>query len=404
MLGCDLSALAPARDGWLMLALEPLLTPPDAPSDDSAPPIPNITDGRFHGARLDLTGMDLGDYLAKMQSTYRLGPKVVMHLTGKREAISSPIVLKGTTLVLYFEEPEKDSERLTIRLGNVSSPMPLIDVQNGSVEVIGGVLRTMDVATAHVSHLIRVKGGDIKLYRTRLEGPHLTMPEGYRAAIELIGSGDPSPEKMRSCALNECVVLSARGGILLGGVGCRLLLRQSVVVSGTEGLQLMPGPECKGKAGMQCLLENVTFACRNAVARLGDGPSASVPTEPVVVQSRDCAYLNPFPGKSSRAGMLVVEGDALGRGLLLWQGRRDGFDRRLYFAAVSVESAPPAVKEGHAPWARLWGSTGLTEPRPELATWLKEFDTKRWLLERLILPVRDAPGANFRLLNIPPKK
>ncbi len=403
LLGCNLSVLPPARDNWLVLALDPSVTPPDPISDDAAPMIPQPGDGRYHGERLDLTGMDLGDYLAKMQSTYRLGPKVVMHLRGKREAISSPIVLKGTSLVLYFEEPEKDGERLSIRLGNVDRPVQLIDVEKGSVEVIGGVLRTMDTVASHVSHLIRVKGGDIRLYRTRLEGPQQSLPEGYRAAVALVGSGDPSPEKLRSCSLNECVVLSSRAGIALEGVGSRLLVRQSVVVAGTEGVQFLPGPDCKGRAGMQCLLENSTFACRGAVARLGDSPSAGMPAEPVIVQSRDCAYLNPFPGKPSHAGLLLVEGDALARGLLVWQGKREGFDKRLYFAVASVDGALPAIKEGPAPWARIWGSYGLAEARPELA-WLKEFDTKRWQLERLILPMRDAPGANFRLLNIPPKK
>jgi serine/threonine-protein kinase len=404
LLGCALAGLPATRDGWLILALEPPLTPPEALADDSVPPIPQINDGKFHGARLDLTGRDLGDYLAKMQSSYGLGPRVVMHLMGKREAISSPIALKGSTLVLYFEEPEKNNEPLAIRLGNQSGAVPLIDVVNGNVEVIGGVLRTTDAATAHVSHLIRVKGGDIKLHRARLEGPQHSLPEGYRSAIALVGSGDPTPERMRSCTLNECVVLSSAGGILLEGVGSRLLVRQSVVVTGTEGLQLMPGPECKGRAGMQCLLENVTFACHSAVVRLGDSPLAGVPTEPVVVQARDCAYLNPFPGKSSRAGMLLVEGDALGRGLLLWQGRREGFDKRLYFSVASADATLPTAKEGHGPWARLWGSAGLAEPRPELANWLKEFDTRRWQLERLIVPMRDPPGANLRLLNIPPKK
>jgi hypothetical protein len=403
LLGCNLSALPAARDSWLTIALEPSLTPPDAISDDAAPPIPQPNDGRYHGERLDLTGGDLGEYLAKMQTSYRLGPRVVMHLRGKRETTSSPIALKGTSLVLYFEEPEKDSERLSIRLGNVDRPVPLIDVENGSVEVIGGVLRTMDTVASHVSHLIRVKGGDIKLYRTRLEGPQQSLPEGYRSAVALVGSGDPSPDKLRSCALNECVVLSSRAGIALESVGSRLLLRQSVVVAGTEGLQFLPGPECKGKAGMQCLLESTTFACRGAVARLGDSPSAGVPTEPVIVQSRDCAYLNPFPGKPSHAGLLLVEGDALARGLLVWQGKREGFDKRLYFTAASVDTALPAVKEGPGPWARLWGSNGLTEARPELA-WLKEFDPKRWHLERLILPLGYGLGANFRLLNIPPKK
>ncbi len=289
-LGCDLSSLPPARDDWIRLALNPSWYPPEAPSDDSAPEIPNPGDNRFHGARLDLTLREnnLGDYLDRIQkSGQKLGPRVVMHLSGNRPVDSSPIRIRGSTLVLYFEEPtEKNAQRLAIRLGRVSEPVPLIDVENGNLEIIGGELRATDLATANISHLIKVNNGDLKLYRTRLEGPQQWSPAGYRSVISFTGSGDPTPERMRSCALNECIVRSNRAGIQINGVGCSLLLRQSVVVAGTDGLQFMPGRECKGRAGMQCSLENVTFACRSAVVRLGDAPAVGIPSEPVMIHSR----------------------------------------------------------------------------------------------------------------------
>jgi hypothetical protein len=191
--------------------------------------------------------------------------------------------------------------------------------------------------------------------------------------------------------------LSSRAGIVLDGVGSRLLVRQSVVVSGTEALHLMPGSACKGKAAMQCSLDHVTFASRNAVLRLGDAPKAGIPAESVVVQSRDCAFLNPFPGKPSKGGLLLVDGNALCRGLLLWQGEHNGFDHRLFFAA---QAAPPDKKEALEAWKRLWGTPGIRESRPELTGRLPEFETQRWPLQRLILPLKDAPGANLKALGI----
>jgi serine/threonine protein kinase len=405
-LGCDLAALPPARDAWPALAFEPALVPADVPVDSGAPEIPNLNDGKFHGARLDLRDVDLGAWLEQLPTRVMLGPRVVLHLAGKGDRLTSPIRLKGSTLVLYFEPPpekDKDPERLSLRLKPTTAPVPLIDVEGGGLEVIGGVLRGADSGSARYSHLVRVKGGDVKLYRTRLEGPQQAVPEGYQAALSFIGSGDPAADKMASCALSECVVVSSRACVLLDGVGTRLHVRQSLLLSGGEALHLMPGAACKGKAGMHCVLENVTLAGRSALVRLGDAPAAGVPAEPIVVQARDCAYLNPFPGKPSKGGMLLSEGDALARGLLLWQGERDGFDARLYFATARA-GALPAAKEGNAPWRRVWGAGGVRSPRAELRFNLRELDGKRWALDRLVLPVNNPPGADMKLLDIPPKK
>ena len=67
---------------------------------------------------------------------------------------------------------------------------------------------------------------------------------------------------------------------------------------------------------------------------------------------------------------------------------------RLFFAAVAANGVPER-KEAYLPaWQRLWGSTGVRAPRPELTSRMLEFDAKRWALERLLLPVvKDPPGS-----------
>ena len=56
----------------------------------------------------DLTRTDLGAHLQKIIASGRkLGPRVVFHLHGSGDRPTTPVRLKGSSLVLYFEPPEK---------------------------------------------------------------------------------------------------------------------------------------------------------------------------------------------------------------------------------------------------------------------------------------------------------
>ena len=160
-------------------------------------------------------------------------------------------------------------------------------------------------------------------------------------------------------------MLSGRDGIQLRGVGARLLLRQSLLVAGGDALHLDPGPAWAGRANAQCVLDHATVAFRRAalhledVARQTDVP----PTEPFVVRSHDCAFLNPFGDKGGPSGMLAYEKAALDHGLLVWQADGDAFGKRLTFAAGPAAALPD--KEDVPPaWTRLWGLTATAIRRP----------------------------------------
>ncbi len=399
-LGCDLSALPPARDGWLALALEPGLLAPDAPMNDGPPDIPMPGDEMFHGARVNLDENDLGRYLEMMKTRATFGPRVVMHLFGKGERATAPIRVKGSTLVLYFEPPADEKTAPPALKPSFPGPGgPLIDVEGGGLVIINGVVRCPD-SGIKLSQVVRVRGGDMRLYRTRIEGPRVTSPEGYVAALSVSGSGDTTgPEKSAVVSLNECVVTSNRTGVEIEGAGVRLHMRHCAVLSGAEALAILPGEKCAGRANVQAVLESCTFAARRAVLRLGDVGEGVVPSMPVQVRTRDCAILNPFAGKPSRAGLLAYEGDALSRGVLMWQSERDAFDPRLHHGAAAAGD-PPDAKEPRAAWHRLWGSTGRSAQRPDLPGSLATFTAKSWPLEALILPLRDGPGAAMSRLGI----
>jgi serine/threonine-protein kinase len=400
-LGCPLEELPVARDTWLSLTYEPFISGPvEMLTDGPLPAIPAPGDNRYHGERLDLNQIDLGAYLANVQKTRQLGPRVVLHLSGKGERPTSPVYVKGTHLVLYFEPAAEDAAALALMITG-REPVKtgaLIEVEDGSLDVINGDLRLPDFPVALVPpYVLKVRGGDLRLHRCQLRGPAQHAPKDYRGLLDLEGSGDTAAGKARTCAVHESVIVSGRTGVSVHGVGTRLVMRNSVLVAGTDALEFDLGSSFQGRANLQCLLEHTTVAAKRAVVHLADSPSANLPAEPLIVQTRECALLNPFAGAPNPAGLLLYDGDALAHGLLVWQSDGDAFDKRLHFGAASMSQALPDKAEGHTVWSRLWGTAGIRRPVLDLAL-TQKFDNDRWQLERLAIPVpRPSPGT-------PPKR
>ncbi len=402
-LGCDATALPAARDNWVPLTNGGfVVTLPDGVADAGAPDVevPSPGDALYHGERLDLDRFDLGDRLRRVQQTTKLGPRVVLRLTGSGERPTSPVRVRGATLVLYFEPPQGDAKPLTLvpRGAATGGQEALIDVEGGDLEVVGGDVRYPDAARPALvlPYLLRARGGDVRVHNTRLQGFLGEPPPDYRGLIALEGSGESAADKARGVAVHESALLSGRGGVHLIGTGARLWLRRSLVVAGTEAVFLdtrASGPA--PRLNLQCLLENSTVAAQQSVARLADAPGAA-PAEPAVVQARANLFLNPFPGAPNRAGLLLFEGDSLTRGLLVWQGEGNVFDARLYFQAADKA---PDQRQPRAAWARTFGASSDRRPLTDVV-WLSAFDPKRPQFEALALPrghrlTSPLPGADL---------
>jgi hypothetical protein len=411
-LGCDLNALPPTRENWAALTFEGFVRPPlDPIADAAAPEPPSAADNLYHGGPLDLSLLeqnpqqDLGAYLRDLQQKKLLAPRVVLLLSGAGEHRITPFHLKGCTLVLYADAPLTltwDGEKSLGQEG-------LIEIENGGLDLININLKLADFPRAATpAYMLKVRG-DLRLYHCRLDGPQQNVSETYRGLIALQGSGGSAPNTTSGCAINESVLVSGRDGVALHGVGARLLVRQSLLVAGGDALHLDPGPKWSGRANMQCVLEQSTVAIRRAVVHLDDAAEATdaPPTEPMVVRSRACAYLNTFADKRGQpGGMLVFEKSALAHGLLVWQGDSDALSKRLTFAAAPA-SALPAKEEGRGAWTRLWGSSGDRRPADDVKP-AKPFDVTPWALDRLALPKPASPenriGADLTLLRIGKKQ
>jgi hypothetical protein len=420
-LGADLAALPPARDNWRGLANERFAVPLiDHLTPGVVPDIPPGDAGTFTGASLTLTAnLDLGDYLQKVQRMQRLGPRVVLHLSGSGSVKTSPVRVEGTTLVLYFQPPKEKAAPLVLTPANGTAGKDgaLIEVENGSLEIDGGAFAYPNYKTAAVPpFVLKVSGGDLRLHGCRLDVPLVTWPDAFRGLVAFAGNGKADLDAASTCAFRDCVLLSPGLGFQVAGPGARLGLQGCLLLAGGDGLHLSPatpaGPRPAGdrvvRPNLCCTLEQTTVAARRAAVLLGDLPEGG---EPVVVQTRGTAFLNPFtegkPAQPARAGLVLCKGEALPRGLLVWQGEGDFYDKRLAFGAAPADG--PAPEQPPTVWARLWGTPGLAQAVTDVApSRVALADLDKPQLELLVLQASTRfkgkpPGIEAGLLKKPAK-
>jgi serine/threonine-protein kinase len=413
-LGCPLESLPTVRESWLMLTYERFLAPAIDPGDGTPPLLPTAAGPPYEGEMIDLSkGEDLGLHLQQLRKTQKFAARVVLHLTGTGERNTSPILVpRGTSLTLYFEPPpETDSPLALVATVGRDTPsrQALIEMEEGNLDIIGGDLRLGEAMTGRgLPWLLKVQGGDLRLYRTRLQGPIARSASSFRSLVDFTGSGATPADQARNCVVAKSVLVSGGDGIHLRGLGCRFLLHESLVVAGGAGLILDPGESLKERANSQCILYHSTLAGRRAALHLCDAPITAPLLEPVVIQSSFCAFLNPFPPAGNRGGLLAYDGLALARGLLLWQAEGDAFDRRLHFRAAPT-LAIPDKPQSPGTWLALWGSSGDRRPLGDV-TLSRLFDQEKWPLERLVFgknvgPEKAPPaGADLDKLGVIPRK
>src|SRR5262249_39702588 len=198
---------------------------------------------------VDLNRTDLGVYLQTVQKNYRLASEVVLRLSGNGERLTTPLRIKGSSLVLYFEPPQEKKEPLVLAPTGRGSAEALFDVEQGNLSIINGNVRFSEATEGRVvPWLIKMRRGDLRLFRTHLEVPPKDSGAAFRGLIALEGSGDTAAEHVSSCLANECVLVSARDALAIEGIGARVLLTQTLLIAGGDAIQLALDPDFTQKA------------------------------------------------------------------------------------------------------------------------------------------------------------
>jgi serine/threonine-protein kinase len=404
-LGCPLAELPPGRERWGRLTYDRFVV--------DLQEMPLLTEaaavGGADAVTVNLDKIDLGKYLLEEAKPVR--GKVVLQLQGTGKRPTSPIRVKGFDLVLHFKEPEKGAEDRALTL--VVSPETesregaLIEVEDGNLDLIGGRIDFENVTFAPYRYMLKVHGGNLRLWGCRLQGPLGKTPPTYQGLLALDGSA--TAKQPPCCTVNESVLLSGQSVVEVRGRGARVRLEQSVVVAMGDVLHLVPGSGLPkgGRLNVHVRLQQNTLALHSALIHLEDALGLSVPGEPIMVQARGNAFLDPFQETPRQSSLLRYEGQALARGLLLWQGQENAFDKRLHRYLQGGDKTPPDSQPFQL-WSDLWGPQGELNP----FAWdklqpLKTFSQDDPKLERLELrparrlsPAETLPGANLVRLGI----
>jgi hypothetical protein len=285
----------------------------------------------------------------------------------------------------------------------------LFDVEDGSLELRGCRVRFDNADFARLpEHMLRAKNADLRLIRCQLNGPLAATAEGYQSLIRLEGSGQGDADKTPACTVSESVLISGRNVLQVTGTGQRLALAGSLVVAADNVLQFEPGPFARAALAVQCLLDRNTVALKGSLIHLGDTTGPASPVEPIVIQADNNLFFDPFREGPHRATLLHYDGQALPRGLLLWQGQGNGYDLKGLFAYVAP--GPIAdTPQGLAVWKRLWGSRGEQHSRPvdfskskERSLSLAKLSLQQLAQSSLHRPRQDEPplGADLEVLGI----
>jgi hypothetical protein len=284
-----------------------------------------------------------------------------------------------------------------------------LDVEDCNLDLIGLEARCPDFKLALLPpYLVRVRGGNLRVHGCRLYGPLGQPPDAYRGLVRLEGSNQPTPDRAMICSVNESVLVSGKNGLQVSGTGARLALHQSVVVTGGDALSFEP-KTAEAKMNLSCEFDHTTVAVQGAVLRLGTVTGTDLPLEPLVVQAQASAFLAPFAGQ--RSGLLVCEGESLARGLLVWQGVSNVYDKRLH-SFITLADESPQRPQPFTAWTRLWGPMNERHAFvnvPLTSTW--KWEPLRW--EPLMLPEikppsgsgasKPRPGADLAALGLLPK-
>lgn len=412
-LGCEIGRLPPEPWQWKQRTFEKYpvaeVTLPDAES----PEIPIVADGLYHGERIELGKInDLGSHLQARLQTSKVGSRVVLRLAGKGAHRTSPLRLRGVEqIVIVFEQTpagvNDKSEPLTLELkSGGAAANALIDVEGGSLEIQRGRIRYENSRIAALPpHMIRVRGGDLRLNRCTLLGPLSKAPDSFQSLIACEGAGCGAAQPVQ-VALRECVLQCGKTIVELRNSSTRLRCRGSVLYSLGDVVAVELGALLTSRPDIVTSFENNTIAHRGAFLglRCFEAPAHC---QPVIVQTQANYFLDPFADEPRQACLVELSSENLARGLFLWQGKGNVFARdrlQAYYAAADM----PVVKQSLKEWEQLLGPHGEVAALQADAIASKGFTPDQPPYDRLMLPLRvrvePLPGADLAKLGLVKKK
>jgi serine/threonine-protein kinase len=340
-------------------------------------------------------GGDLGQFLAAQP----LEQTTIVTVTGSGKQRMTPLRVTGRkSLVLRFQPTPHAREPLRLEPAAVPGGMveALIDVRDGDLILDGATLAyPANAPPGTPARFIQVERGNLTLSNCRFYGP-LGGDVGFEA-IAFSGGPQrskwpsaaalaaqpaagqpvhldfhPAPhERVSVCQLIDCYVgADARCINFTASQGVLRLSNCIAVTPGTvTAIELDPG--APKDFDVTVLLDHNTLAASKTFFDVGGWLAAVPPDRPLVFDSRDNLFCDPFDvavgaAARSRTGTLMRYDNrtrTLQQGLLQWQSSHDGYSNELHSFLLHKDAPPnPPRQRFDQDWLAVWGRPHILQP------------------------------------------
>lgn len=437
-IGCQVQKLPKGHEQWEQIVEGYPLPASHTSLNGERPAIPQVKQGVYPGEAIDVSTTDVGARLAWIQEQgYPLHKRIVLHLyqsNVNKNVPTSPIQIKGSDLVLYLDQVKHELNPLKPPIPDPNQPFDpgidpasadggtrpkdkpkfvmkrlhlvvnsrksrkkaaMIEVVDGNLEIIGGIVRTPDYSTALIPpNVLRCVRGDLRLCDTVIQGPVYDPPLIFQRLITFEGSSAKEsgtrPGKEHECLIEKSILASPRDGIEVNGADVMVRMKGALLACGQDVIHFVPGAVTNRKMHNYLDLNRSTLAGGRSIFHVEQAMDLSWLLSRMRWQTRRSVFVHPFAQKGN---LLLINGQALSRGQLDWRSENDIFDAR--WKSLLPERGLLENEKLSSCWAHLWGPESLQKPILHLP-FKGEFQPEKWVLSDVAIPAapRGSPSVD----------
>jgi eukaryotic-like serine/threonine-protein kinase len=317
---------------------------------------------------------DLGAFLRDGLSVRTKHTRV--RVVGSGSYYFTPVVLPPGTSFEVRVETLPGTTRPTWSPRPQATGPALIKLDGGSLRLSNLVLRH-DPA-ARLEHLIDVENGHLLLSHCELTAPAATddFPGDlirFRSATTAPLRENESATAIFASKVDRQVCRLIDSTLITGGCALEaelarglVALSQCAIAAGRAAFALMPSKVARDRFAADLVLDHCTMASERAIVRMGPWPSLGGPDRPLLISSRNCAFLATYDRRVRETVLLRSDTDSLAKGAVFWQAGGDAADVDCFIATGEGPSIVSRQRDARKDWMHFWGKshiTGVTGPR-----------------------------------------
>ncbi|MBW3539386.1 MAG: serine/threonine protein kinase [Planctomycetes bacterium] len=314
------------------------------------------------GARtvdVDLDSEDLGEVV----SSGRWDNGTRFRVTGSGTRASSPIELRGKSLVIEFASPESDP-LIVVPKPDEFAPEAFISLENARLSIENGrFLLSGEAGKEPPEWFLEAVDSDFRLQGcavVRTGEPAGGFAHWRRRGSESVAAAGDRFEQY--AVIDGSFMAGFETGIDAELRGCAAIVRESLLIAGRTLFEIdVTGEEAAIRAAVN--LERSTLVAGDYVFDVEASPVAGVSPSPLTFYAAETIFAGAPAGTGGRGATLLRDTAQARRAFQIdWWGRSNAFADSLARYVQEGTAPPPAESQPISVWQTAWGEGHVLRP------------------------------------------